>query len=86
MNFTAILAFAKGAFSGGPPGAQTPSASRTLLAVVVIAGVAWLTGDLIWQGISANWVAGFGVLAGCVSGGYAMGKFADRAPPKPPES
>ena len=80
MNFTALLAFAKGALSGGV-GVQTPSASRTLLAIVVGAAICWLTGDLIFEGMTGNWVAAFSALLVAVGGGYVGGKFADKTPP-----
>ena len=84
MNLAALLAFAKQAFSGSTPsGAQTPSASRSLFGIVVGAAILWLTGDLIFEGMSLNWVAAFTALLTGVSGGYAIGKFADRPPPGP---
>ena len=79
MNVLAAVAFAKDALSGQThTGERAPSASRTLFAVVVVAALGWLTGDLIAQGMTANWVASFTALLASVSGGYAVGKFADR--------
>ena len=86
MNLAALLAFAKQAFSGSTPtGAQTPSASRSLLGLVVGAALLWLTGDLIFEGLTLNWVGAFSALLTAVSGGYAIGKFADRPPPGAPK-
>lgn len=79
MNIAALLVFAQGALSGQTrTGDKSPSASRVLFAVVVGAAVGWLTGDLIVQGMTVNWVASFTALLASVSGGYAVGKFADR--------
>lgn len=80
MNLGAIIAFLKGALSGGSGASVGPSSSRLLFAIVVVASVGWLTGDLIFQGISANWVAAFTALLGAAATGYVGGKFADKPP------
>jgi hypothetical protein len=82
MNLTAVFQFAKGALSGTTPqGAPNPSSSRLLAAVVVACGCGWLTGDLIVEGMTGNWVLAFGALLSAVTTGYTVGKFADRPPP-----